>query len=551
MTIPLVIILYNVMKCDKVYNIAKFFFKMANEKIDIRLRQLGISDDIRLYVLGLPAGDQPIAIGVLVKNRGAVVTDIERAIERHKRVGKLKEMSSGSIGAELPNIESNVLKNWITIQIKKNGVNKDLFIKNFDKIVKFLSNNDIDLFSFDMKGLLEYIDNVNGIINGKKEDKDDSINNFIGSAFKITIDKFVAVDDDELKNWVGRKLTEIKKEWFNGIKSEMSRYGKSFQQLVSDAQRIKVDMDAGLYRNGVMPNISLRNIRYDLLMTNLDFIIDWHRVTHYPLSSLSINSVIELSKRWHDDITAKGAGMEYGTINDRDIVWRSKDNEFIILELKTPNDLLVEGKKMSHCVGTYSERVKNGECRIFSLRSRDNIYEPILTIETDITGSIVRQDMGPGNTKINRKYHAMVDEWSLGLDIDSATLNKMLPHERDIIIERRLSALRRLPANELKKHINDKDKKIRDLVRYQLPITIELEKLDEQMRYDRYLGKVTEEGNEKDNEEYIEKNLHLDYLEEMEEMKYEQFDELAPENVIKQDIGNRYLRKHHRPPPRY
>ena len=39
--------------------------------------------------------------------------------------------------------------------------------------------------------------------------------------------------------------------------------------------------------------------------------------------------------------------------------------------------------------------------------------------------------------------------------------------------------------------------------------------------------------------------------EEMEEMKYEQFDELAPENVIKQDIGNRYLRKHHRPPPRY
>lgn len=70
MTIPLVIILYNVMKCDKVYNIAKFFFKMANEKIDIRLRQLGISDDIRLYVLGLPAGDQPIAVGVLVKNKG-------------------------------------------------------------------------------------------------------------------------------------------------------------------------------------------------------------------------------------------------------------------------------------------------------------------------------------------------------------------------------------------------------------------------------------------------------------------------------------------------
>src|SRR5690606_5852472 len=43
---------------------------------------------------------------------------------------------------------------------------------------------------------------------------------------------------------------------------------------------------------------------------------------------------------------------------------------------------------------------------------QSNPMHPILTVETDASTKIIRQDYGPGNTKIDEKFHQMINEWN-------------------------------------------------------------------------------------------------------------------------------------------
>ena len=54
---------------------------------------------------------------------------------------------------------------------------------------------------------------------------------------------------------------------------------------------------------------------------------------------------------------------------------------YSIIVAKTSQDLIEEGINLHHCVGSYVERVKNGECSIFFLRKTDDIEASLITIE--------------------------------------------------------------------------------------------------------------------------------------------------------------------------
>jgi len=94
-----------------------------------------------------------------------------------------------------------------------------------------------------------------------------------------------------------------------------------------------------------------------------------------------------------------------------------KFNGWTIQEVKTQNDLNVEGNKMNNCVGNYYNAVDNGESRIFSLRDPSN--NPHITIETDFlsssrTGPImgeVQQIQGNSNRVPDKAYKAMIKHW--------------------------------------------------------------------------------------------------------------------------------------------
>lgn len=69
-------------------------------------------------------------------------------------------------------------------------------------------------------------------------------------------------------------------------------------------------------------------------------------------------------------------------------------------ELTDPDALEAEGTMMSHCVGSYCEKVKSGNSRIFSLRDHEN--RPLATMEIGPTGT-VRQVFGKLNSKLPKE----------------------------------------------------------------------------------------------------------------------------------------------------
>jgi hypothetical protein len=164
----------------------------------------------------------------------------------------------------------------------------------------------------------------------------------------------------------------------------------------------------------------------------LNQIADWVRATQVQIASFDLPSAVAASDKWHEEQAAEGAGQGY---EEKNVVYTFK-NGWTIQDVKTENDLQVEGNLMGHCVGSYCEQVGAGESTIFSLRDPQNM--PHATIEVQ-GGAVVSSD-GPSTanpfsldsvtepgwdiTQIQGKqnqepipeYKAMIKEWfqSLG-----------------------------------------------------------------------------------------------------------------------------------------
>lgn len=389
-------------------------YKFANKQGAIaKLEELGASPDIIEYTKNLEDKFCGIVVGEVIKNKEVSLEDIKPKIEKKQRVELLKAETAKSIKSDFPDdIEKN-LKNWAILQIKKDNKNRALFLNNLQKIQSFLQENkDIDLTSYDLQSLLDYIDQLERF---GKSDSQDIIDRYLTKSLDFANQKMMAITNPSLINWAKKRFLSIAKEWEKSLRKAIQE--KPFEQLLLEADKMKEDIDNGLYRGRELLDTPLRNGEYDSLISNLEFLDDWQRNTRINLADYSVKRAIDASNEWHKEMASSGVGLKYNPINKADIVygpdnWKDEENKgFIILELKDENDLKVEGAKQNHCVGGYGEKIKKKQCRIFSLRNINNIYSPILTIETDMSGAIVRQDYGPGNSKIDQRFHDMVSEW--------------------------------------------------------------------------------------------------------------------------------------------
>jgi hypothetical protein len=151
-------------------------------------------------------------------------------------------------------------------------------------------------------------------------------------------------------------------------------------------------------------DMSLRDIK-----NNLDEIHDFWRVhsldnPNYNLGTKSFQEAYDDSVEWHNAISQRGSGKFYlpfkrdesGQIVDEKIVHRFEDGSMMV-RVEDPNDLDVEGNFMHHCVGSYADKVKGGQCTIYSLRNKFN--NPEATIEVASDGKVM-QIKGPSNTRI-------------------------------------------------------------------------------------------------------------------------------------------------------
>lgn len=57
------------------------------------------------------------------------------------------------------------------------------------------------------------------------------------------------------------------------------------------------------------------------------------------------------------------------------------NGKYSVIVAKTSQDLIQEGIDLHHCVGSYVDKVQNGECSIFFLRKIDEIDKSLITIE--------------------------------------------------------------------------------------------------------------------------------------------------------------------------
>ncbi len=84
-------------------------------------------------------------------------------------------------------------------------------------------------------------------------------------------------------------------------------------------------------------------------------------------------------------------------------------NGYIIFPLLSPIELYDEGKMMEHCVGSYTDRVANGKCAIFSVRKLEDITKPLATIE--VQGKKVIQVRAKKNKQPSDDVSKFVRSW--------------------------------------------------------------------------------------------------------------------------------------------
>jgi len=71
------------------------------------------------------------------------------------------------------------------------------------------------------------------------------------------------------------------------------------------------------------------------------------------------------------------------------------DDTYAIIPPKSSEELVAEGHKLHHCVGTYAKRVASGESIVLFLRQRANLDEPFCTLE--IKDGEIKQKRGNDN----------------------------------------------------------------------------------------------------------------------------------------------------------
>lgn len=109
-------------------------------------------------------------------------------------------------------------------------------------------------------------------------------------------------------------------------------------------------------------------------------------------------------------VSNKYKHLEY--ISEIDETTNTYKNKYSIIIPKTANDLIMEGKRMNHCVGSYIERMKKNISIILFVRLSDNINTSFVTMEYNpVTNSIV-QIKARYNEKANKDTIDFIKSWA-------------------------------------------------------------------------------------------------------------------------------------------
>lgn len=93
------------------------------------------------------------------------------------------------------------------------------------------------------------------------------------------------------------------------------------------------------------------------------------------------------------------------------LAWKSQDGKWAVLVPTEANDLVLEGKKQSHCVGSYIGRVVNGRNKICFLRRTEDLDKPVLTLSVN-PENVCTTYLGFDNRNATIEEYAALEEWA-------------------------------------------------------------------------------------------------------------------------------------------
>ncbi len=223
---------------------------------------------------------------------------------------------------------------------------------------------------------------------------------------------------NELQTWVLVNLRKSRggfalQDWM--IKSNINQYRKVHQ---------------------AMPPAWRRSFQSVKQMIRTHGLSDWRNANpNVNLSHINIFQAQELVREWHQSIKNGNKNLQYQQ-NNPVYIFKSPDyqknlfsNGWTIQQIKTQNDLIVQGNKMDHCVSDYFQAVDSGESRIFSLRDQKN--QPHITIQTDSDITDFNQIFGKSNSEPKKQYMYLVVEWIKSLGI--TPIGNAIPEPIDLL----------------------------------------------------------------------------------------------------------------------
>lgn len=240
--------------------------------------------------------------------------------------------------------------------------------------------------------------------------------------------------------WLGRAL-QFK---FNLI-SEMKKSDEKIRLDYDDTNVFigihVLDYDHKLFDKKTMDGKLVSDLPEDLrevapvkLVTMMDavkYIEDWFISVSPNIMNFTIESAYEESRRWHDDLAHQRTTKNYKEDEEeKNVVF--KYNQYKIVDIKNKHDLVIEGTKMGHCVGTagYSSKLSD-TYKILSVRDEKN--EPHATIELD--GKSLKQIKGKQNKTPIDKYIPVIVLWIIEKKLDVSSCHDFLNFPEVIVID--------------------------------------------------------------------------------------------------------------------
>ena len=295
-----------------------------------------------------------------------------------------------------------------------------------------MESHDLNINNFDVKEIFEEI-------------KASKIQNVDHPMLKSFFDQVISSENraisllhnDNLKRYARNKFHEFHKEWIKKIVTA----DKPIDEIFDEAGETKRKMDAGQLVGVDLPPSLLNHNEHAKLLQKLDFIQDYLDGESIEITtSISVLELIQKSDKYHEEIAKAGKGMQYDRIKQENIAvgpeWDNEEyNGYVIVELKSANDLKVEGFKMNHCVGgeNYIAKLKNNTGRIFSFRDIKNLLEPLVTVETDPGRAVIRQIFGRHDSDPDQKFIDMTKIIISNIKIED--LDKLSERDKTILAQ--------------------------------------------------------------------------------------------------------------------